>query len=57
MKRLLSIFILAATATIAVAQQGHAFRKVDIRAAYLHLVGDHKPVLPGNTSATAPFVW
>jgi hypothetical protein len=39
MKKLLSILFLAVTAAVAVAQQGHAFRKVDIRAAYLHLKG------------------
>ncbi len=57
MKKLLSIICLAVAAANAVAQQGHAFRKVDIRAAYLHLKGDHLPVLPANTSQTAPFVW
>ena len=31
MKRLLSIIFLAVTAAFAVAQQGNAFRKVDIR--------------------------
>ena len=56
MKRILSIIFLAVTAAMAVAQQGHAFRKVDIRAAYLHLKGDHLQQ-PGNTSLTAPFVW
>ena len=56
MKRLLSILFLAVTAALAVAQQGHAFRKVDIRAAYLHLKGDHL-AQAGNTSLTAPFVW
>ena len=56
MKRLLSIICLAVTAAFAVAQQGNAFRKVDIRAAYLHLNGDHQPGgLSGNM--TAPFVW
>ncbi len=56
MKRLLSIICLAVTAAMAVAQQGNAFRKVDIRAAYLHLNGDHQVGgLSGNL--TGPFVW
>lgn len=56
MKRLLSIISLAATTAIAVAQQGYASRNVDIRAAYLHLRGDHLPIA-AQQSLTAPFVW
>ncbi len=56
MKRLLSVICLAAAAVVAVAQQGYAFRKTDIRAAYLHLKGDHLATGP-QTSLTGPFVW
>lgn len=56
MKRLLSIISLALTTAVAVAQQGYAFRKVDIRAAYLHLKGDHLSIASG-ASLAAPFVW
>ena len=56
MKKLLSIICLAAATALSVAQQGNAFRKVDIRAAYLHLNGDH--LATGvSQSLTAPFVW
>ena len=56
MKRLLSIIGLVAMTAAAVAQQGYAFRKVDIRAAYLHLRGDHQAIA-AQQSLTAPFVW
>lgn len=56
MKRILSIIGLALASAAAVAQQGYAFRKVDIRAAYLHLSGDHVATGVGQ-SLTAPFVW
>lgn len=56
MKKLLSIICLVAATALSVAQQGNAFRKVDIRAAYLHLNGDH--LATGvSQSLTAPFVW
>ena len=55
MKRLLSVICLAIATAVAVAQQGNAFRKVDIRAAYLHLNGDHPGA--GGISQISPFVW
>ena len=57
MKRLLSIIILAVTTAVAVAQQGNAFRTVNIRAAYLHLDRDHLPTGGLPKSRMAPFVW
>lgn len=56
MKKLLSVLCFAAAAVLSVAQQGYAFRKVDIRAAYLHLNGDHQST-GASQSLTAPFVW
>jgi hypothetical protein len=56
MKRILSLIGLALASAAAVAQQGYAFRKVDIRAAYLHLNGDHLATGAAQ-NLTAPFVW
>ena len=56
MKRLLSVISLVLASAVAVAQQGYAFRKVDIRAAYLHLSGDHLATGP-QQSLAGPFVW
>ncbi|MEI8281315.1 MAG: hypothetical protein WCG75_02820, partial [Armatimonadota bacterium] len=58
MKRIFSIICFAAATACVVAQQGNAFRKVDIRAAYLHLNGDHPAfAVPGAASQISPFVW
>ncbi|MBS1703380.1 MAG: hypothetical protein JST12_17085 [Armatimonadetes bacterium] len=56
MKRLLTVVSLAVAAVSAYAQQAYASRNVDIRAAYLHLNGDHQPTGVGQ-SLTGPFVW
>lgn len=56
MKKLLSLTSLALFAAATYAQQGYALRKTDIRAAYLHLNGDHAQTGAG-ASETAPHVW
>ncbi|HLO98870.1 MAG TPA: hypothetical protein VK171_09780 [Fimbriimonas sp.] len=56
MKKLLSLTSITLLAAISSAQQGYALRKTDIRAAYLHLAGDHLSTGAG-TSLTAPHVW